>query len=73
MIFNLKFIEFFFIEKDKKENYDYNTTLAKSAIQFIMTLKGKDVKLSEEEFKKNCSETLALEKNNKITTPTPYL
>ena len=76
LIFNLKFIEYFINENDKNnksenENYDYNITQVKSAIQFIITLKGKDIQLNDEEFEKKCAEALELEKTNKNATPTP--
>ena len=37
----------------------------------IITLKGKDIQLNDEEFEKKCAEALELEKTNKNATPTP--
>ena len=71
MIFNLKFIEFFFDEKNKMGKLEYNLTQAKTSIAFIMGMKGKDLNLQEEEFQKKCKETSDLEKTNKKAAPLP--
>ena len=78
LIFNLKFIEYFTNEnettnKTDNENFAYNITQAKSAVQFIITLKGKDINLNEEEFEKKCAESLKLEQINQNATPTPNI
>ena len=57
MIFNIRFIEFFFDNKDLKGALGYNLIQAKSSIAFINdTINGKSVGVSEEEFQKRCSE-----------------
>ena len=73
MIFNLKFIEFFFDESNKKGKLEYNLTQAKSSIQFIMTMTGKDLGLEEDVFQKKCSDALNLEKTNKKAAPLPQI
>jgi hypothetical protein len=62
MIFNIRFIEFFFDNKDLKGALGYNLIQAKSSIAFINdTINGKSVGISEEEFQKRCSECAKLE------------
>ena len=73
MIFNIKFIEFFFDESNKKGKLYYNIIQAKTSIQFIMKSKGKDFGLKEEEFQQKCSDTLNLEKTNKKAAPLPRI
>ena len=73
MIFNIKFIEFFFDESNKKGKLYYNITQAKTSIQFIMRCKGKDFNLKEEEFQLKCSDSLSLEKTNKKPAPLPRM
>ena len=71
LIFNIKFIEFFFNEKYKLGNLEYNLTQAKISIQYITTLKGSTLKLLEEEFEKYCNDALEMEKQNKKAAPIP--
>lgn len=54
--FNLKFIEYFFDEKNKRGKLDYYLTHAKSSVQYIMTFTGKDFNVTEEEYNRKCSE-----------------
>jgi len=62
MIFNIRFIEFFFDNKDLKGALGYNLIQAKSSIAFINdTINGKSVGVSEEEFQNRCSECSKLE------------
>ena len=71
LIFNIKFIEFFFNEKYKMGTLDYNLTQAKISIQYIITLKGSTLKLLDEEFEKYCNDALEMEKKNKKPAPIP--
>ena len=62
MIFNIRFIEFFFDNKDLKGALGYNLIQAKSSIAFINdSINGKSFGISEEEFQKRCSECAKLE------------
>ena len=65
MIFNIKFIDLFFDEKNKKNDAYYNVTQAKQCIQIIKMIKGRDLNVKEEEFSKRCNEALEMEKTNK--------
>ena len=65
MIFNIKFIDLFFDEKNKKNDAYYNVTQAKECIQIIKMIKGRELNVKEEEFSKRCNEALEMEKINK--------
>ena len=71
MIFNLKYISFFFDDSNLKGALGYNLIQAKSAVKFINQLGPKETKLSEQEFKKKCSEVEKLEKSNNRAAPLP--
>ena len=71
MIFNLKYISFFFDNSNLKGALGYNLIQAKSAVKFINQLGPKETKLSEQEFKKKCSEVEKLEKSNIRAAPLP--
>ena len=71
MIFNLKYISFFFDDSNLKGALGYNLIQAKSAVKFINQLGPKETKLSEQEFKKKCSEVEKLEKSNIRAAPLP--
>ena len=71
MIFNLKYIDYFFDKANKLGKLYYNLTQAKSVIQIIMSIDAKFLKMSEEEFTKKCSETIELENSNKKAAPSP--
>ena len=71
MIFNLKYISFFFDNSNLKGALGYNLIQAKSAVKFINQLGPKETKLSEQEFRKKCSEVEKLEKSNIRAAPLP--
>ena len=56
--FNLDFIDYFFDEKNKMGKLYYYLTQAKSAVEYIMEFTDKNLKVSEEEFNKKCSEAI---------------
>ena len=71
MVFNMKFIEFFFDNSNLKGALGYNLIQAKSSIKFIKDLKSSDIKMDESEFQKNCSEAENLAKTDSKAAPTP--
>ena len=71
MVFNMKFIEFFFDNSNLKGALGYNLIQAKSSIRFITELKSSDIKMDESEFQKNCSEAENLAKTDSKAAPTP--
>ena len=58
MIFNIKFIRYFMNENQLLGNIGYNLTQAESSMKYIQNLTGKQLKMNEEEFVKNCDECI---------------
>ena len=54
MIFNIQFIKYFMSQNELLGNNGYNIIQAESTIRFIQSIKGKEVKMDEQEFEDRC-------------------
>ena len=54
MIFNIQFIKYFMSQNELLGNNGYNIIQAESTIKFIQSIKGKEVKMDEQEFEDRC-------------------
>ena len=65
MIFNIKFIKYFMSENQLLGNIGYNLIQAESSTNYIQNLRGKQLKMDEEEFDKRCEECMSINNFNK--------
>jgi hypothetical protein len=65
MIFNIKFIKYFMSENQLLGNIGYNLIQAESSMNYIQNLRGKQLKMDEEEFDKKCEECMNIKNYNK--------
>ena len=65
MIFNMQFIKYFMSQNELLGNNGYNIIQAESTIKFIQSIKGKEVKMDEQEFEDRCKLNNHLTNENK--------
>ena len=65
MIFNIKFIKYFMSENQLLGNIGYNLIQAESSTNYIQNLRGKQLKMDEQEFDKRCEECMNINNFNK--------